>query len=64
MNNVDEILDFAIDREQEAVDFYTALAGRDGKGTLLGDGVERLIRVQIVTAIEVHDLLGRHRILS
>ena len=30
MNSIDEILDFAIDREQEAVDFYTALAGRGG----------------------------------
>jgi rubrerythrin len=31
MSSVDEILDFAIDREQKAVDFYTALAGRAGK---------------------------------
>ncbi|MDH3521732.1 MAG: ferritin family protein [Myxococcales bacterium] len=31
MNSVDAILDFAIAREQEAVDFYTGLAGRDGK---------------------------------
>jgi rubrerythrin len=30
MSSVDEILDFAIDREQKAVDFYIALAGRAG----------------------------------
>ena len=28
MNSIDEILDYAIEREQEAVDFYTDLAGR------------------------------------
>jgi len=28
MNSIDEILDYAIAREQEAVDFYTGLAGR------------------------------------
>jgi rubrerythrin len=28
MNSIDEILDYAIAREQEAVDFYTDLAGR------------------------------------
>jgi rubrerythrin len=28
LNTVDEILNFAIDREQEAVDFYTGLAGK------------------------------------
>jgi rubrerythrin len=28
MNSVDEILDFAIDREQEASDFYAGLSGR------------------------------------
>jgi rubrerythrin len=28
MNSIEEILDYAIAREQEAVDFYTGLAGR------------------------------------
>ena len=28
MNSIEEILDYAIAREQEAVDFYTSLAGR------------------------------------
>jgi len=28
MNSVDQILDFAIDREQEASDFYTGLSAR------------------------------------
>jgi len=32
MNTVDEILDYAIDQEQQAADFYTSLAGRAEKG--------------------------------
>ena len=31
MNTVDEILDYAIDQEQQAADFYAALAGRAEK---------------------------------
>ena len=31
MNTVDEILDYAIDQEQQAADFYTTLAGRAEK---------------------------------
>ena len=31
MNTVDEILDYAIDQEQQAADFYTSLAGRAEK---------------------------------
>ena len=31
MNTVDEILDYAIDQEQQAADFYTHLAGRAEK---------------------------------
>jgi rubrerythrin len=31
MNTVDEILDYAIDQEQQAADFYTDLAGRAEK---------------------------------
>ena len=31
MNSVDEILDYAIDQEQQAADFYTNLAGRAEK---------------------------------
>jgi len=31
MNSVDEILDYAIDQEQQAADFYTDLAGRAEK---------------------------------
>jgi len=34
MNSVDEILDFAIAREQEAVDFYADLAGRENVGAM------------------------------
>jgi rubrerythrin len=34
MNSVDEILDFAIAREQEAVDFYADLAERDNVGAM------------------------------
>jgi rubrerythrin len=32
MNTVDEILDYAIDQEQQAADFYENLAGRAEKG--------------------------------
>ena len=32
MNTVDEILDYAIDKEQQAADFYENLAGRVEKG--------------------------------
>jgi rubrerythrin len=31
MNTIDEILDYAIDQEQQAADFYTSLAGRAEK---------------------------------
>ncbi len=31
MNTVDEILDYAIDQEQQAADFYADLAGRAEK---------------------------------
>ena len=31
MNTVDEILDYAIDQEQQAADFYTSLAARAEK---------------------------------
>ena len=32
MNSIDEILDYAIDQEQQAADFYENLAGRAEKG--------------------------------
>ena len=53
MNSVDEILDFAIAREQEAVDFYADLAGRDD---LMVQGVNsRALRVTLKRAGQVVD---------
>ncbi len=34
MNTIDDILDYAIDQEQQAADFYSDLAGRAEKGGL------------------------------
>ena len=34
MNTVEEILDYAIDQEQQAADFYENLAGRVEKGCM------------------------------
>jgi rubrerythrin len=63
MNSVDEILDYAIAREQEAVDFYTDLAGRGGKAwmrdLLLGFAREEARhKAKLVAVKDGHKLLS------
>jgi rubrerythrin len=70
MNTVDEILDFAIDQEQQASDFYRDLAGRAEKAgmreTLLDFSEEEKRHKQLLISVKEgdHELTPEQEVLN
>jgi rubrerythrin len=70
MNSVDEILDYAIDQEQQAADFYADLAGRAEKAgmkdILLDFAAEEQSHKQRLLAVKAgeHELTPEQKVLD